>query len=95
MSPIDPATDSERQDTIDFKSDEFLNLNLLEHKLILNSLQDEISKPFSVKPQYYADEELKMITGYISKTRLFGRVDRSLEDFVFESLIKGVGRLKC
>ncbi len=38
--------------------------------MILSSLEEEFSKPFIVKNKYYSDEETKMISGYIAKTRL-------------------------
>jgi hypothetical protein len=65
-----------------------------EHKMILQALEDECAKPFILKNKYYMDEENTMITGYISKTRLKDKPVRIGEDKVFESLIKGVGRMK-
>ena len=63
--------------------------------MILSSLQEELKKPFIVKHKYYCDEEEKMITGYVNKTRLSHMLKKSKEDEVFECLIRGVGRLKC
>lgn len=36
-----------------------------------------------------------MIKGYISKTRLSNQSKTTAEDVCYESLIKGVGRMKC
>jgi len=65
-----------------------------EHQMILDQMADEVSLPFPHRNQYYSDEEEKMITGYISKTRLSGLPIKLKEDLTFEKLIRGVGRLK-
>ena len=54
-------------------------------------MNEEFSKPFIVKNKYYTEEESKMISGYISKTRLSQMLKKSKEDELFECLIKGVG----
>lgn len=52
-------------------------------------------KPFIFKNWYYSDEETKMISGYIAKTWLASLIWKSKEDDYFETLIWGVGWLKC
>lgn len=65
-----------------------------EHLMILDQMNDELSIPFPHRNSYYADEEEKMITGYMSKTWLSGLPIKLKEDVTFEKLIRGVGRLK-
>jgi len=48
-------------DKILMNSNDYLNLNNVEHKMILQSLQEELSKPFIFKNKYYSDEETKMV----------------------------------
>jgi len=57
-------------DKILMNSHDYFNLGNIEHKMIVNSLKEELEKPFIFKSKYYQDEEAKMIQGYVSKTRL-------------------------
>ena len=65
-----------------------------EHLMILEQMEEELKIPFPHRNSYYLEEEKKMITGYISKTRLAGLPIKLKEDLTFEKMIEGVGRLK-
>ena len=50
--------------------------------------------PFIVWNKYYKDEEERMVSCYMSKTRLSSMLKKSKEDETFEKLIWSVGRMK-
>ena len=50
------------------KEDEKFSLSNIEHKMILSALDEEITKPFTLKNKYYQDEETTMVKGYLAKT---------------------------
>jgi len=53
---MSPERDSLIDNILQNKSDLF-NLANVEHKMIIQSMQEEISKPFIVKHKYYCEEE--------------------------------------
>lgn len=54
-------------------------------------MEEEYNLPFIVRNKYYRDEEERMVSCYMSKTRLSSMLKKTKEDEVFEKMIRSVG----